>query len=422
MLSGHETYNVLPILFMPNEVANKTGDLLFIFLSSHTNVAIRLLSSNVSSQRSSPKRRNESQLFFNIYIIYHPIVATMAKSRTNTTTITSDRFKESTEDGFTVTSDTSESTSTRDEGGSDEGSIVVKEEEQEQYQLNMAHRRNSMSGRCCMDESGHSQRRPMRRREQRRGSLNMISMNQHDMDDEQLCAALSGEEYELEKMTKSSRIQSKSQIRNSKAVCCSTNKNHNNSTYDQQEQQEQEQQEQQSGGAGGATTTTTDREAVRMQRANEKIQLMFLEQRKKEQAARLDAAKERIRKNKEIQQAEDKKARKAKKAAAAAKKAASAVAAAEVAVNRKENDCDSDDDDEEEQRPKLSEAQRRQIAYQWYMRCGMPRKDDFRRRVLRMEGACDIQPDDVDLLPWIHGGARVNIKQMLLVETDRNAE
>lgn len=57
--------------------------------------------------------------------------------------------------------------------------------------------------------------------------------------------------------------------------------------------------------------------------------------------------------------------------------------------------------------------ERRQVCYSWYGRLGQPSRDVFRRHVRSSAGDMDgLTEKDVDLLPWIHSGARINVSAM----------
>lgn len=110
-------------------------------------------------------------------------------------------------------------------------------------------------------------------------------------------------------------------------------------------------------------------EAERLEKAQNKIQMIFLEQRNKERRRRLEAAKERIRRQKEERQ--------------------------------RQLELQKQQELQELNRPR-SEEERRENALKWYRRCGMPHVRDFKARIRCMKGA-DITLEDVDLLPWKHG-------------------
>ena len=109
----------------------------------------------------------------------------------------------------------------------------------------------------------------------------------------------------------------------------------------------------------------------------------YLDQRKKERAARLARARQRIAKDKERlleQQKEEERKRKEEEAKA----------------------CELD----------TSEAARRDRVYMWYSRCGQPKKEEFKRRIANVKHQ-GITPADVDLLPWNFNGTAVNVARMM---------
>ncbi|KAL7578586.1 hypothetical protein ACA910_009739 [Epithemia clementina (nom. ined.)] len=55
---------------------------------------------------------------------------------------------------------------------------------------------------------------------------------------------------------------------------------------------------------------------------------------------------------------------------------------------------------------------RRELAYQWYTRCGRPTRKSMKDRVTKIEG-CDITTSDVDLLPWLKSGLMVDHGAMM---------
>jgi len=60
-----------------------------------------------------------------------------------------------------------------------------------------------------------------------------------------------------------------------------------------------------------------------------------------------------------------------------------------------------------------SERVRMMRVYEWYNRCGMPPRDNFKERVIRMGYSSGVTEEDVDLLPWNNSGKRVDLKMML---------
>lgn len=323
-----------------------------------------------------------------------------------------------TEDTVT-TSDTNDSASSLgggvggDDSTEEDGGFVVSVKPSPLY-----NRRNSLGNQT--DHSAVARRRTLRRGEQRRGSCTMISKSHRDMDDEDLCATLAGEEVELKetlvaiakqtkkKQKKSSPPSPGEQIpltRSTKHKASPSKSGSSSSAMDSAslaDKSNESSAKDQNGGKGIP-------EVERLKRANEKIQMMFLEQRRKERAARLDAAKERIRKSKEEEAAKAKLSKKKKSSSSSSKSKASSL----KSPSARDDSDDNSGDDADGSAKVLPEQQRREIAYQWYMRCGMPTKEGFRSRIERMEGVCDITPSDIDLLPWIHDGARVDVKQLL---------
>ena len=55
---------------------------------------------------------------------------------------------------------------------------------------------------------------------------------------------------------------------------------------------------------------------------------------------------------------------------------------------------------------------RRELAYQWYTRCGRPSRQNMKDRVCKIEG-CDIATSDIDLLPWMTKGIMVDSRAMM---------
>ena len=58
------------------------------------------------------------------------------------------------------------------------------------------------------------------------------------------------------------------------------------------------------------------------------------------------------------------------------------------------------------------DALRRELAYQWYTRCGRPSRKNMKERVCKIDG-CDITSSDVDLLPWKCKGLMVDHGAMM---------
>jgi hypothetical protein len=110
----------------------------------------------------------------------------------------------------------------------------------------------------------------------------------------------------------------------------------------------------------------------------------FLEQRRADRAARLEKAKERIRKKEEETKGQEAEERRKKK-----KKAA---AASDQVYG--------------------SEKARRERAYMWYTRCGMPNREKMKKRIKTIQ-SCDIVEEDIDLLPWMTGDRMVNVGTMM---------
>ena len=103
---------------------------------------------------------------------------------------------------------------------------------------------------------------------------------------------------------------------------------------------------------------------------------LFLEQRKRERAARLEKVRERIRLQKEQSDAH--------------KRA-------------------------QELRPRGSTQERMTEAYQWYIRCGLPSRTVMKQRLCWEEQSCGLTVEDIDLLPWTKGGGRVSARKYLLL-------
>ena len=340
------------------------------------------------------------------------------------------------------TDDTSDST--RDDGSILTSDTNPLEDATTQFGIPESHkvyRRNSLSNTTDHSATSTAKRRAIRRGGNRRGSCTMISKHQLDMDDEELCAKLAGEEVELQKsiqaVTKKSSKKSLSAKSGEKPPLPSSRRpsmtTMSSTAIVAAPKKPKSPTKASSSSEPNEDENEDDPEAaLRLKRANEKIQLMFLEQRKKERAARLDAAKKRIQQKKqdEAAAAAASRSKTKKKKSSKAKKRSSVTGGSSTtsttptspskSSSNHDDDPEEDDIDDDSVGPapapaELSEKERRQIAYQWYMRCGMPNKKEFRLRVKRMAGACDISPDDVELLPWIQNGARVNVKQMLLL-------
>ena len=114
----------------------------------------------------------------------------------------------------------------------------------------------------------------------------------------------------------------------------------------------------------------------------------FLEQRKKDRVVRLARARQRIEKEKALakRQEEEENIRQAKREAKANKPA----------------ELD------------MSEAARRDRAYQWYSRCGQPNRKDLKRRIAVMKKSdAGVSTEDVDLLPWNFNGSLINVSKMI---------
>lgn len=115
----------------------------------------------------------------------------------------------------------------------------------------------------------------------------------------------------------------------------------------------------------------------------------FLEKRRAERAARLEKAKARI-----VQQEADKKEEEE------TKKKMKALERTRTVVSTG------------------SEFDRRERAYQWYTRCGMPTKEKLRERLHRVK-QCDVSDEDLDLLPWMIGDRMVNVAKMMKILRER---
>ena len=50
---------------------------------------------------------------------------------------------------------------------------------------------------------------------------------------------------------------------------------------------------------------------------------------------------------------------------------------------------------------------RREKAFEWYHRMAWPSKNEFKRKLIQLNGACDIELSDIDLLDWTPNGKRV---------------
>jgi hypothetical protein len=110
----------------------------------------------------------------------------------------------------------------------------------------------------------------------------------------------------------------------------------------------------------------------------------FLEQRKKDRVVRLARARQRIEKEKALakRQEEEENIRQAKA--------------------NKPAELD------------MSEAARRDRAYQWYSRCGQPNRKDLKRRIAVMKKSdAGVSTEDVDLLPWNFNGSLINVSKMI---------
>ena len=110
----------------------------------------------------------------------------------------------------------------------------------------------------------------------------------------------------------------------------------------------------------------------------------FLEQRKKDRAARLARARERIARDRTVFKEREQQAEQKRK--------------------------------EEESKKKvldMSEDARRDRAYQWYSRCGQPNRKELKRRISALKHKEGITPEDVDLLPWNFNGSMINVSKML---------
>ena len=72
-----------------------------------------------------------------------------------------------------------------------------------------------------------------------------------------------------------------------------------------------------------------------------------------------------------------------------------------------------DEEDDDDMNAGGDESERRKLCYSWYGRLGHPSRDAFKRRVRASEGDMGgLREQDVDLLPWIHSGARINVGAM----------
>ena len=58
------------------------------------------------------------------------------------------------------------------------------------------------------------------------------------------------------------------------------------------------------------------------------------------------------------------------------------------------------------------EQERREKAYQWWTRCGRPSKQSTKKRIADTR-KCEVSQKDVDLLPWLPDGSRVDEKKMM---------
>jgi len=65
-----------------------------------------------------------------------------------------------------------------------------------------------------------------------------------------------------------------------------------------------------------------------------------------------------------------------------------------------------------EERPRKDEGmnleERKAKAFEWYHRCGYPCRDEFKAKIQKLNGACDITLNDIDLLDWTRNGKRVS--------------
>jgi hypothetical protein len=114
----------------------------------------------------------------------------------------------------------------------------------------------------------------------------------------------------------------------------------------------------------------------------------FLAQRKQDRAVRLARARQRIEKEKALakKQEEEENIRRAQREAKANKPA----------------ELD------------MSEAARRDRAYQWYSRCGQPNRKELKRRIASMKKSdAGVSTADVDLLPWNFNGSLINVSKMI---------
>ena len=57
-------------------------------------------------------------------------------------------------------------------------------------------------------------------------------------------------------------------------------------------------------------------------------------------------------------------------------------------------------------------VERRRKCYMWYARLGLPNRNQMIQRVAALPDSCDISIEDVDILPWIHGGTTLDITEM----------
>jgi hypothetical protein len=108
------------------------------------------------------------------------------------------------------------------------------------------------------------------------------------------------------------------------------------------------------------------------------------EQRKKERAERLARARERI----------------------AREKAKALEQEKEEELRRKAEEAKAVELD-------MSDEGKRDRVYQWYSRCGQPKREELKRRIAGLQTTEGIDPDDVDLLPWNFNGTAVNVAKMM---------
>jgi len=59
---------------------------------------------------------------------------------------------------------------------------------------------------------------------------------------------------------------------------------------------------------------------------------------------------------------------------------------------------------------------KRQVVYEWYIRCGMPEREKMKKKIRNLPAGSGLTQSDVDLLPWSECGTRIDITDITKTE------